>query len=253
MTNEHSTVVAEAEKTPKHVELRNALVAGLEKARERARALVALTDPAAIKTAAADLANRAAKAATMASVQLKELLDPHTKAVKALREDWAPIIEGFKDIEAQAKQIAAKVMRAELEEQAELRRRAEAAAEEAAARQLEAARASITETNPEKKAELELQAATAYEERKTAEAAIPSASDPIVARSESGGLSLGEKWTWEATNIELVPEQYTKRVVDDDAVEAAIKAGVREIPGLLLTRTDVGKRQPAARKAGTKR
>ena len=49
-------------------------------------------------------------------------------------------------------------------------------------------------------------------------------------RSESGTASTYSRWTFCLTNIDEVPREYM--MVDVQKVNAAIRQGVREIPGL---------------------
>lgn len=57
---------------------------------------------------------------------------------------------------------------------------------------------------------------------------------PPPAAAKPGGTGLRETWTWELLNIEEVPEMFTKKVVDEDLVDAVVskKKGETNIPGI---------------------
>lgn len=66
-------------------------------------------------------------------------------------------------------------------------------------------------------------------------AALAEAKPLELTRTRSAGGSLAglrETWTYEVVNLELLPAAY--RAVNDVAAKAAIKSGVREIPGLRI-------------------
>ena len=59
-------------------------------------------------------------------------------------------------------------------------------------------------------------------------AVLPTKQEPI--RTGAGSAHLQTEWVHELKNIAEVPHEYT--MLDDKKVKAAIKAGIREIPGL---------------------
>lgn len=48
------------------------------------------------------------------------------------------------------------------------------------------------------------------------------------------GVSVSTKWDWEVVNLAKVPVEYTYREINAKAVDAAVEAGVRDIPGLKI-------------------
>ena len=59
---------------------------------------------------------------------------------------------------------------------------------------------------------------------------LPKKQEPI--RSSAGSASLQTVWDWELDDFSKIPSHYL--MVDDKKVKAAIKAGIREIPGIVI-------------------
>lgn len=59
---------------------------------------------------------------------------------------------------------------------------------------------------------------------------MPQTTGPI--RTESGSANFGTEWIYELEDITKVPADYL--IVNDQKAKAAIKAGIREIPGLKI-------------------
>jgi hypothetical protein len=61
---------------------------------------------------------------------------------------------------------------------------------------------------------------------------------PTSIDTPAGRVSRVKRWTWEVEDINQVPIEYTKRVVDEPLVRAAIADGTRHIPGLRIYQHD---------------
>lgn len=59
---------------------------------------------------------------------------------------------------------------------------------------------------------------------------MPKSTGPI--RTEAGSANFGTEWTYEVEDLDKVPVDFL--MVDDKKAMAAIKAGIREIPGLII-------------------
>lgn len=126
----------------------------------------------------------------------------------------------------------------------ELQRKLDAEAEEAnrKARE-EAARKAEEEARKNAASEAEIAAAKKAAEEEAAKHNIeaPTIPDPVfqktdtVTRTETGAAAFSRKpWKFEVENLAEVPEEYTKRVINDQAIKDAIKQGVREIKGIRI-------------------
>ncbi len=51
-----------------------------------------------------------------------------------------------------------------------------------------------------------------------------------VTRTDNGSASLRKVWTWKLIDLKAVPDEY--KVVNDKAINQAVKAGIRNIPGI---------------------
>lgn len=109
------------------------------------------------------------------------------------------------------------------QEEADRKQRAAAEAEAAALRKAEAAK---TETARRKA----LDAAEAASKAQTAAALAAPAPMMKGVYTDSGKVTATERWTYEVVDQSLVPRQYL--CVDTSALAAAVKSGVREIPGV---------------------
>lgn len=145
--------------------------------------------------------------------QQEILIAEPQKFVRSVQQFTLPFRGGLDAIEAQLKRkLGDYGYRKEME-----RRKAEAAAQAAAA----AAQKKID--REAKKAGIEpVQLPTPV---------IPQETAPV--RTESGTTSYVPVWDFEVEDISKVPPKYL--VVNDSAVKAAIRAGVREVPGLKIS------------------
>jgi len=66
----------------------------------------------------------------------------------------------------------------------------------------------------------------------------PAMADPGVKtiRSSAGTLTVKEVWDFEVLDAALIPESF--KTVNEKAIRAAVKAGVREIPGVRVFQTE---------------
>jgi hypothetical protein len=97
----------------------------------------------------------------------------------------------------------------------------------------------------ERKAKAEEEARKAVQEAKTEEqtvaalgkvAAAAAPIEPVRTRTDTGALASARTvWSHELVDLALVPREYL--MLNPDAVKAALKAGVREIPGLKIFET----------------
>jgi hypothetical protein len=70
---------------------------------------------------------------------------------------------------------------------------------------------------------------------KAARAAEAGPADLSRVRGDMGAVaSLRERWLYELLDINLVPDAYTRRVLDEGALKAAIANGLREVAGLRI-------------------
>lgn len=246
MKQNATTPAAPGVKTQEKRPLYDVLREGVAKLRARAEALAsAELSREQVKAAAADLADRAARAAAMATEEAKRLLRPHQDEVRKIKAAWEPVIQEFRDVEAAAKGAAALVLSAERAEREAAEAEARRLREEAEARQREAQQRALAAEDPGDRAEAEDAAATAWKDRRAAGELFPAMSD-TVARSASGaGLFEREDWRWEVVDEAAVPEEFTVRVVDAVKVEAAVREGRRDIPGLRVFKVATVVRQPA--------
>jgi hypothetical protein len=169
----------------------------------------------------------------------KETVDPPNQFVKAVNGAAKffsdPVTEAISALKAKMTAYQAALVRErEAAARAEAARReaeARAAAEKRAAelrREMEAKAATEAE-----KAEAEARArAVAEAEAKAAlmAAAPPPPEAPRTVRTEAGAAQLVKKWTFRVSDPALVPREYL--ALDERKVREAIRAGVREIPGL---------------------
>jgi hypothetical protein len=101
-------------------------------------------------------------------------------------------------------------------------RRRKIAAQEAEARRLREAE--------EKKAQEAAEKGAPYEP--VAPAPVVVEEPPKVTRTAEGSSSQRKDWTFEITDPEKVPNEY--RVIDEKMIRKAVKAGIREIPGVRI-------------------
>jgi hypothetical protein len=190
-------------------------------------------------TTAAGIADDATDArAVEFAADIKIELD-NTDATRA--EIKAPVLAAQKAIDGAARVIADQLDAARTEVQRrhtayliakDTRIRAEA--REAAARAEEAAWAAAQEANETGEVDKFVEAAAARAEQYAAEAVVFA---PVLAttrmRTASGVTSgLKDDWKFVTTDLAQVPAQYLQ--INEAAIKAAIRAGVRSIPGLRI-------------------
>ena len=193
----------------------------LEPFRSKAKALAA--EATAIKVqdqesqlAATTLAGTIKKIAKTVEDARKDYTAPfndHIKAVNGLaKEIAAPLDTGMRHLTGQLNQYAAKV---------ELERRK---AEEEARRQAEA-----------EQKRLNAEAKAAGVEAPLVPEVLPAKPEKAAVRTEAGTSYQRKTWTFEVEKPDEVPREYM--LLNEGAVRAAIKNGVRTIPGLKIFET----------------
>ncbi len=170
------------------------------------------------------------------ALALAGLEDTRTKAVKPLNDQVREINAMFAEVRVPGEEAVATVKRQkgawdeqerarERREREELERRQREAAE-AERKALEKAEAAKTERARQKAL---ADAATASAAQAAAAAEAPKLAATTL-KGDSGGMSTRKVWAFEVVKPELVPRQYL--VVDEAKIRAAVRSGVREIPGV---------------------
>lgn len=166
--------------------------------------------------AATTLAGTIKKVAKTVEDARKEYTAPineHVKAVNGLaKEITTPLDTGMRHLTGQLNQYAAKV---------ELDRRK---AEEEARRQAEA-----------EQKRLDAEAKAAGVEAPIVPEVLPAKSEKATVRTETGTSYQRKVWTFEVEKLADVPREYM--LLNEKAVNAAIRNGVRSIPGLKILET----------------
>ncbi|WP_308585028.1 hypothetical protein [uncultured Desulfovibrio sp.] len=166
--------------------------------------------------AATTLAGTIKKVAKTVEDARKEYTAPineHVKAVNGLaKEITTPLDTGMRHLTGQLNQYAAKV---------ELDRRK---AEEEARRQAEA-----------EQKRLDAEAKAAGVEAPIVPEVLPAKSEKATVRTETGTSYQRKVWTFEVEKLDDVPREYM--FLNEKAVNAAIRNGVRSIPGLKILET----------------
>lgn len=217
---EHATEPAQVNNLPAVLSM-VAPRAVLEPFRNKAKVLAAkasaikVQDPAT-QLAATQLAGTIKKVAKTVEDARKEYTSPineHVKSVNGLaKEITAPLDTGMSHLTGQLNQYAAKV---------ELERRK---AEEEARRQAEA-----------EQKRLDAEAKAAGVEAPIVPEVLPAKSEKAAVRTETGTSYQRKIWSFEVEKLYEVPLEYM--LLNEKAVNAAIRNGVRSIPGLKILET----------------
>jgi hypothetical protein len=140
-------------------------------------------------------------------------INDHVKAVNGLaKEVSTPLDEALRHLTGQLNKYAAHV---------ELERRK---AEEEARRQAE-----------EEQKRLDAEAKAAGVEAPVVPEVLPAKPETAAVRTEAGTSFQRKTWTFNVENMDQVPREYM--LLNESAVRAAIKNGVRSIPGLKIYET----------------
>jgi len=219
-----------------------------------------------------DESNRMAVSMGGEAKKLAKLLDAKAKEVTAEASDYVKAVNGFvkmftERLVSNSKKSNADCIEAVLKQKIEdyqhkieLERRkqeeaarkakdelqaklnAEAAEANRKARE-EAARKAEEDARKNAASQAEIDAAKKAAEEEAAKHAIeaPTIPDPVfqktdtVTRTETGASAFSRKpWKYEIENLAEVPDEYTERVINHQAVKDAIKQGVREIKGIRI-------------------
>jgi hypothetical protein len=170
-----------------------------------------------------DIASRCQAARDHAKDRRERELAPYVPEVKAIKERWKPLVDGFDMIFRKAKSLGADVLRRKRAEQERLRREANkkllAAQKAAAKKKTEAALAKQKETIETLKEEVD---------------ALPPEGAPLGVKTDETTLYSRKTWKWETKDVKKVPDTYVQRMVDTKKVDLAVKNGVRQIPGIRI-------------------
>lgn len=140
-------------------------------------------------------------------------LNDHIKAVNGLAKEIAtPLDDGLRHLTGQLNQYAAQV---ELE-----RRKAEEEARRQAA---------------EEQKRLDAEAKAAGVEAPIVPEVLPAKPEKAAVRTEAGTSFQRKTWTFEVEKLDEVPREYM--ILNEGAVRAAVRNGVRSIPGLKILET----------------
>jgi hypothetical protein len=161
----------------------------------------------------------------------KKELDPLNFALKSVREQFRPVIEGLDEIEAAAKKrllayhqaeaerVAAENARIEREKAEAMRKRDEA---------LAAAERAKTEAGRDKAM---ARAEKAQDALTDARLAVPEQAGTTI-RTDAGTSSVRKVWKFQVVSEDLLPREFLK--TNEQKIRAAIMNGVREIPGVVI-------------------
>ena len=208
------------------VELYDAVAAGLEQLQEQLPAEIKGQEDLAVAT---NCAKQAKEAQKLIKECTKELEAPFDAILKRLGEVWAPLLRGLKIVEEKARAASVRFYEAEQrrqrEEQARKEReRREAEQKMAAARAAEKASGRTVETVQQNAEAL----------RTLADVSAPTQQAIRASRTDQATLAFTSRWSYELVDLAKVPDEFTTRVLDKQAIRAALSSGCREIPGLRI-------------------
>lgn len=175
---------------------------------------------------AVDLCAMVKAATKKAEAERDVLVRPLNAQVKEINGRFKPIVE---PLQAAARTLEARIYRFHLDE----KRKAEV--EEARLRR-DAAERALQEAVKAEAAGDQARVEAVLDD--AADAPLPVIPVPIQTRGDYGALaSTTKRWTFEITGpLHLIPDVYL--LINVPAVNAAIRAGIREIPGLRIFQTE---------------
>jgi hypothetical protein len=183
----------------------------------------------------ADLLSRGAAAASALEAKRKVVLAPFKSQIADINRLFDALTDSLEDLSMKGKSRIAAWKKQEKDRVERERAEKQREMEEAARKQREAeARAAAAKTTEERKKAL-ADAAAASQEISEAEITMPR-DTPKHIRTESGSIIAKERWTFEVVDAALVPRTFC--APSHDAIRAAVKAGVREIPGVHIYPTE---------------
>lgn len=220
---------------------REALARAQEKERE-----LSVSDPATLeqaRTLALDADLSATRLEKRCTATVRTLFEEEAR-VRAL---FRPIVDGFKIVHAALLKKAGGYTLAEKRRLEEERQRQERALLEQQRIQREAEAAALAAATVEERTAHEATAAAAFVAKQ--EIVVPPAETlrPVGSVGAQGSLIVDEFHDYELEDLAQVPREYL--MLDDKAVTAALKRGIRTIPGLrIFPSFDVNTRQGKGRK-----
>lgn len=166
----------------------------------------------------------------------KRQVGPLNAQVRALNDAWRPLTEALTAIEAAAKRKLLAWQQAERERVAREEEAARRAAEEAARREQEAlAKAEAARSAAERRAALaEAESAGQALMQARSEEVAPA---PGKIRSNQGTTASRFVWRFKVVDPAAVPREFL--AVNEQAIRAAVAAGAREIPGVLIYEDEI--------------
>lgn len=219
------------------VEVKTAVLKGYEAALTKARELLAalkVTDAASLSkcTEYALLADRKRKEVeTLATETVRPLFTEEAR-IRALHK---PLAEAFGKLHRAFVDAGARY-KIEVEQKAQdERRRAEEALRAKEREEREAQERALKAKTDEERRAAEADAAKAFLEKQ--DIVVPTVAETLAegSRVAAGTLHAGLVWTFELEDLAKVPREFLK--LDEDAVEAALKRGVRTVEGLRIFQT----------------
>jgi len=167
--------------------------------------------------------------------------------VAAARQRWKPLVDEFTSAETRLKDLTIEHTRLDKERAERESIAAQEKLERATRVRQEAEQLARNAPTAQARAEAQL----AIIEAVTQQREVLEQADSIVAvravSVPSGTVSVGEVYTYKITDENLLPERYTKRVPDKRALQAAVRAGVRAIPGVAIYPKPTARSRPKAR------
>ena len=196
-----------------------------------------LLDPKApgAELVAAEISGQVTKAEKLADHMAKTEAAPLKDALDTVRSWWKPIMVGLDAMRTEAKNKAALALHAHRERQRKEREAAEEALLEARKKEQAAEAARFNKATVSAGVEEHKEALRDLRATRATLDSLPPPGAPTAIRTESGTLFPREDWGFEVVKLEDVPRDYLE--VSKVAVNNAIAAGVREIPGLRISAT----------------
>lgn len=178
-----------------------------------------------------DVADRAAAAIKLAKACRAEEVAPWKDRVEVTMGRWSPVVDKFIALHTWAKNITAMRLKRERDELDAKRAEAEAALVSARAAEVKA-----REDHGEGLVGLDVPRETmkALRAARVAVDELPPVGAPLGARTDAGTFFSKEVWGYEVLDISKVPNEYLTLTINADAVERALEAKVRDIPGLRI-------------------
>jgi hypothetical protein len=182
-----------------------------------------------------NLLGRAAKATKELDALRRSRVDPLNAEVGHVNGFFRPITAALEALTARGKKLIATWQQQERAREALYRQEAARRAEEAARKEAAAVAAADSALDDAQRHEAMAQAEAASRELTAVLLEAP-ASTPTGYKSDEATTSVKGRWVFEVVKPELVPREYLEPA--PQKIRAAVSAGVREIPGVLITQED---------------